>query len=180
EAGLPAEPDAATALRDGADLVTASGDKLLGGPQAGLLLGSRAIVERLRRHPLARALRIDKITSAALEATLQGPPPPTEQALRADPGAVRTRAEELAKTIAVAGIDAFAVDSVAGVGGGGAPGVELASAAVSLPESYAEALRGGRPPVVGRVEGGRTLLDLRSVDPGDDSVLRDVVVRCGS
>jgi L-seryl-tRNA(Ser) seleniumtransferase len=180
EERLPAEPDAATALRDGADLVTASGDKLLGGPQAGLLLGSRAIVERLRRHPLARALRIDKITSAALEATIQGPPPPTEQALRAAAGELRTRAESLAKAIAAAGIEALPVDSVATVGGGGAPGVELASAAVSLPEHYAEALRRGRPPVVGRVEGGRALLDLRSVDPGDDSVLCDVVLRCGS
>jgi L-seryl-tRNA(Ser) seleniumtransferase len=180
EERLPAEPDAATALRDGAALVTASGDKLLGGPQAGLLLGRQAVVDRLRRHPLARALRVDKMTSAALEATIRGPEPPTARALRTEAAELRTRADRLAKAIAAAGTDVVAVDSVATVGGGGAPGVELRSAALSLPASYADALRRGDPPVVGRVEGGRTLLDLRSVDPEDDEALRDAVMRCAS
>ena len=142
---LPDEPDAATALRAGAALVTASGDKLLGGPQAGLLLGRADVVERLRRHPLARALRVDKLTLAALEATLRGPAVPSTRFLAADPVALRTRADRLATLLQANRIDATAVDSEAAVGGGGAPGVVLPSAAVSLPEAYAAALRAGDP-----------------------------------
>ena len=156
---LPGEPDAATALAEGADLVTASGDKLLGGPQAGQHHSHATQDERQRRHPLARALRVDKLTLAALEASLRGPEPPAVQALRADPRTVRERAALLAKELAA--YDAEVVDSVARVGGGGAPGVELPSAAVGLPASCAAPLR--RAGVVGRVEAGRVLLDLRSV-----------------
>ncbi|GAA4601346.1 L-seryl-tRNA(Sec) selenium transferase [Actinoallomurus liliacearum] len=159
---LPDEPDAATVLREGADLVTASGDKLLGGPQAGVLLGRADLIERLRRHPLARALRVDKLTLAALEATVRGPRTPTEEALHADVRALRQRAERLAKRLPEH--DALAVESTARVGGGGAPGVELPSAAVSLPASYAVPLR--ESGVVGRLESGRLLLDLRTV-PAD-------------
>ncbi len=156
---LPDEPDAASALAEGADLVTASCDKLLGGPQAGLLLGRADLVERLRRHPLARALRVGKLTLAALEASVRGPEPPAVRALREDVRTLRARAEVLAKELAAC--DALAVESVARVGGGGAPGVELASAAVSLPAAYAEPLR--RAGIVGRVEAGRLLLDLRGM-----------------
>ncbi|MEU7898993.1 L-seryl-tRNA(Sec) selenium transferase [Nonomuraea sp. NPDC049152] len=177
---LPDEPDAATWLAHGADLVTASGDKLLGGPQCGLLLGRADLVERLRRHPLARALRVDKLTLAALEATIEGPPPPTALALHADPAELLRRARTLAVRLADKGLEVEAVASVARVGGGGAPGVELASAAVALEESLAEPLRLGDPPVLGRVERGRFLLDLRAVPPVDDQVLFDAVVAvCG-
>ncbi len=168
---LPDEPDAASALRDGADLVTASGDKLLGGPQAGLLLGSAELVDRLRRHPLARALRVDKLTLAALEATLTGPPTPTEQALRATAGELRERAERLADQARRHGVPAQAVELGATVGGGGAPGVTLPSAGLALPEAFAPALRAGDPPVVGRVDHGRCLLDLRSVPAAADDTL---------
>ncbi len=167
-------------LADGATLVTASGDKLLGGPQAGLLLGGpgagAALVERIRRHPLARAMRVDKLTLAALEATLRGPLPPVRVALAADPAGLRRRAEALAARLAAAGIAADAVDSTATVGGGGAPGTELPSAAVALPERYAAALRSGDPAVLGRLEHGRCLLDLRAVDPGDDDGLARAVL----
>ena len=171
---MPDEPDATSVLRDGADLVTASGDKLLGGPQAGLLFGAADVIERLRRHPAARALRVDKLTLAALEATLTGPPPPVVQALDADPADLRARAERIAAQLP----DAAAVPCVAAVGGGGAPGVELPSAAVSLPENYAAALRVGEPAVVGRLEGGRCLLDLRTVAPEDDDALVEAVRAC--
>src|SRR5262249_34664880 len=138
---LPDEPDATTMLRDGAALVTASGDKLLGGPQAGLLLGQAELVERLRRHPSARALRVDKLTLAALEATLTGPPPPVRAALLAPAEELRARAEGLAAILRGHGLDATAVACRAAVGGGAAPGVTLPSAAVSLPDGLAARLR---------------------------------------
>ncbi|MGJ6964157.1 L-seryl-tRNA(Sec) selenium transferase [Streptosporangium sp. G11] len=173
---LPGEPDAAGALEAGADLVTASGDKLLGGPQAGLLLGRRDLVERCRRHPLARALRVGKLALAALEATLRGPATPVYEALHADAALLGERAAALAGRLAEAGVDARAVPSEAAVGGGGAPGVTLPSAAISLPERLAVPLRTGEPPVVGRVEGGRLLLDLRAVPADrDGDVLRAVL-----
>ncbi len=176
---LPGEPDATTQLRAGAALVTASGDKLLGGPQCGLLLGEAGLVRTLARHPLARALRVDKLTLAALEATLGGPPTPTAEALTADPAGLRARADRLAAALGAfpetGGIDVRAVESAATVGGGGAPGVVLPSAALSLPERFAAALRGGRIPVVGRLEGGRCLLDLRAVPPADDARLAEAV-----
>jgi L-seryl-tRNA(Ser) seleniumtransferase len=173
---LPDEPDAATALSSGAALVTASGDKLLGGPQAGLLLGRAGLITALRRHPLARALRVDKLTLAALEATLRGPATPTATALHEPVQRLRDRAGRLAADLAGAGLDAQAAESDAVVGGGGAPGVRLPSAAVSLPATLAGSLRKNYPPVAGRVEDGRLLLDLRTVDPADDAALRAAVL----
>jgi L-seryl-tRNA(Ser) seleniumtransferase len=171
---LPDEPDAATALAAGAALVTASGDKLLGGPQAGLLLGAADLVERLRRHPLARALRVDKLTLAALEATLRGPAHPVRQALSADPAELRVRAHALAATLP--GLDAEVVRTASVVGGGGAPGVSLPSWALALPVGYATPLRLGDPPVVGRIEHDRLLLDLRCVPAEADTLIREAVV----
>jgi L-seryl-tRNA(Ser) seleniumtransferase len=173
---LPDEPDAATWLRAGAAVVTASGDKLLGGPQAGLLLGRADLIAQLARHPLARALRVDKLTVAALEATLAGPVPPVLRALAADPAELANRAELLAGRLAAAGLDARPVDSRAAVGGGGAPGVPLISAAVSLPAALAEPLRAAEPAVIGRVSDGRLLLDLYAIEQRDDAVLAAAVL----
>jgi L-seryl-tRNA(Ser) seleniumtransferase len=180
---LPDEPDADSWLQAGAGLVTASGDKLLGGPQAGLLLGGAETVARLARHPLARALRVDKLTLAALEATLTGPAAPVTLALTATSESIRDRAEDLAGRLAGAGVDCRAVPTAAAVGGGGAPGVRLPSAALSLPEQLAPGLRSGEavrrgevPAVVGRIEGGRLLLDLRTVPPDADEQLAAVVL----
>jgi L-seryl-tRNA(Ser) seleniumtransferase len=170
---LPDEPDVASALTAGADLVTCSGDKLLGGPQAGLVFGKAAAVEQLRRHPMYRAVRCDKLTLAALEATLRGPVTPTWQALRAE--GLRERCERLAEKVG-----AEVVPTTGSVGGGGAPGVELPSWAVALNPSLAAPLRTGAPAVVGRVHQGRLLLDLRCVPPSDDAAVAAAVLACTS
>jgi L-seryl-tRNA(Ser) seleniumtransferase len=170
---LPEEPDATTSLRDGATLVTASGDKLLGGPQCGLLLGSAELVERLRRDPLARALRVDKLTLAGLEATLTGPQPPVTAALASDRSALMARAVRLAEIVG-----GLAVESEGRVGGGGAPGVPIPSAAVALPDSLAAPLRlppGELTPVVGRLAEGRLLLDLLAVPEDHDALIIEAV-----
>jgi len=179
---LPAEPDASSWLSDGAAVVTASGDKLLGGPQAGLLLGRSDLISQLARHPLARALRVDKLTAAALEATLAGPRPPVAEQLAAGQAQLTERADRIAAALTAVSIDARAQQSEAAVGGGGAPGVSLPSAAVSLPASFAAELRAGAavrrgamPAVVGRIEDGRLLLDLRAVMPADDERLTAAV-----
>ena len=173
---LPDEPSASATLRAGAALVTASGDKLLGGPQAGLLLGRTDLVERLRRHPFARALRVDKLTLAALEATLTGPPTPVARALSSSADELLVRAEKLAAELR-AFVTAEAVSSTAAVGGGGAPGVDIASAAVALPAELAARLRLGEPPVVGYVARGRLLLDLITIPPEQDGRLAEAVRR---
>jgi L-seryl-tRNA(Ser) seleniumtransferase len=176
---LPEEPDIQGALAAGADLVLASGDKLLGGPQAGLVLGRAELVQRLRRHPLYRALRVDKTTLAALEATLRGPLPPVQEMLAADVDGLRERARVLATRLAAGGVDAVAVDAEARVGGGGAPEHPLPGAAVSLPASFAEPLRRAGQPVVGYLDGDRTLLNLRSLLPSDDDALATAVLEVG-
>jgi len=167
---LPDDPDAATALAQGADLVTGSGDKLLGGPQAGLLLVRADLVHACRRHPLARALRVDKTTLAALEATLRARTTPVRDALHADPELLRRRADALA-----AELGAVVVPSAGAVGGGAAPGLALPGWALALPERLAGPLRLGEPAVLGRLEGGRLLLDLRCVPPERDADLAGAV-----
>ena len=127
-------------------------------------------MHRLRRHPLARALRVDKLTLAALEATLRGPLPPVRAMLEADVEDLRVRAAVLAEKVGGA-----AVDCAAQVGGGGAPGVELASAGVALPVEAADRLRLGADPVLARVEQGRCVVDLRSVPPEADARLADAI-----
>jgi L-seryl-tRNA(Ser) seleniumtransferase len=154
-----AEPTARESLVAGADLVCFSGDKLLGGPQAGIVLGRAELVERLRRHPLQRALRIDKLSLAALEGTLllhlEAPEEiPVLRMLWQDGATVRERAERLAS---VTGGEVE--ETVGRVGGGALPLAELPSFACALEESLAEPLRAGEPPVVGVVRDGRLLLD---------------------
>lgn len=174
DATLPDEPDATSSLRDGATVVTASGDKLLGGPQAGLILGEAEAVERLRRHPLARALRVDKLTIAALEATLRGPVPPVTHALHLTAAQLRPRTARLAQAL---GREIVAV--VGRVGGGGAPGVPLPGWAVEVPVVAVERLRrpkGSEPVVLARVEDGCGLIDLRCV-PADRDADVELAVR---
>ncbi len=129
----------------------------------------------LRRHPMARAVRVDKLTLAALEATLRGPATPTAVAVHWDSRTLRARADVLAARL---GGDAMVVPSDGAVGGGGAPGLALGGWAVSLPQRYARPLRLGDPAVVGRVERGRCLLDLRCVPEEDDEALVAAVLAC--
>ncbi|MGO4957705.1 L-seryl-tRNA(Sec) selenium transferase [Luteococcus sp. Sow4_B9] len=173
---LPDEPDAASALAAGADLVTASGDKLLGGPQAGIVLGRADLVERLRRHPLARAVRVDKLTLAALEATLRGPEAPVNRFRRLTPDDLRDRTRALADAIG-----GTVVETIGRVGGGGAPGHDLPGLGVALPggdpDELARRLRTGRPAVLARVEDGHCLVDLRCVEADDDPTLTLAITR---
>lgn len=161
------EPAVRRSVAAGASLVVFSGDKLLGGPQAGLLVGREEAVEAARRHPLARALRIDKLSLAALEATLRLHRDAPEQVpvpamLHATD--LRERAERLAAAVPGATV----IESVARVGGGALPLVELPGPVAALPDdSLVEALRHADPPLVGRVEDGRLLLDPRTLTPGE-------------
>ena len=157
------EPTARASLSAGADLVCFSGDKLLGGPQAGIVVGRGELVERLRRHPLQRALRADKLTLAALEGTLrlalEAPDEvPVLRMLREPAESVRARAERLAALVG-----GEVEETIARAGGGALPLAELPSYACAVEESLAEALRAGDPPVVGIVRDGRLLLDCRTL-----------------
>ncbi len=183
--GLPRERTAADAVRDGASLVTFSGDKLLGGPQAGIVVGRRELVERLRRHPLQRALRIDKLSAAALEATLRLYRDGREReipaiAMLASRGPeLRRRAERLRAALAAREVPCELVETSGQVGGGALPLAELPSWAVALRpgqlEPLAARLRKGGPPVIGRLAEERLLLDVRTVGDGEVELLSERV-----
>lgn len=176
-AGPAPEPSMATALADGADLVIASGDKLLGGPQAGLLAGSHDLVQRCRRHPLARALRVDKLRLAALEATLQTyrrgrhHDLPTWSMLRAGVDELRARARPVHEAATTAGLDAQTIEVDAIIGGGSMPGATLPSIAVAIADPHrtlAAQLATNNPPIIARTQDSQLLLDLRTVAPEHD------------
>ena len=177
------EPSARASLAAGADLVCFSGDKLLGGPQAGIVVGRAELVERLRRHPLQRALRADKLSLAALEGTLglylepdrALGEVPVLRMLAEPPAAVRARAERLAGLVG-----GTVQETVARVGGGALPLAELPSFACALEEPLAARLRAGEPPVVGLVRDGHCLLDCRTLtDEEVDEVAAAVVAARG-
>jgi L-seryl-tRNA(Ser) seleniumtransferase len=190
--GLPAEPVAREAIAQGVPLVCMSGDKLLGGPQAGILAGRTTLIRALRANPMARALRVDKLTLAALAATLRlyrDPEAlerrlPTLRMLAESPARVRARAKRVLRAIGAerAGLSrAEVVACTAEVGGGSMPLARVPSYALALRVSSAErlarALRAGPDPVLGRIESGRLLLDLRTVSPGEVPRLVASIVR---
>lgn len=172
------EPTITEYLTAGADLVLASGDKLLGGPQAGIIAGTRELVARVRSHPMARALRLDKTTLAALHATLvahgqDAGALPVQRMVAVGRERLRERAGILVERIGLTA-DAI-VEHDATLGGGSLPGETLPSIAVRLAAPHIEALarrlRAGEPPVVGRIHDGGLLFDLRTIDPDDDDAL---------
>jgi len=180
------EPPVQASVATGVDVCCFSGDKLLGGPQAGLIVGRRDLVERVRTHPLMRALRADKMTYAALEATLieyatgrAHVTVPVQRMLAMTADEIRARAEALAAHVgSLPGWRAKIVAGASAVGGGSAPGVELPTWLVNVerhgltPDGLAMRLRALTPPVIARIEGDRVLLDLRTVAPDQDEALR--------
>jgi L-seryl-tRNA(Ser) seleniumtransferase len=192
--GLPEESYAPARLRLGADVVCFSGDKLLGGPQAGILVGAAGAIDAMRGNPLARALRLDKMSLAALDwtadALLSGRGVevlPTLRMLAADEREVAARARALAQRIeaplAERGIGVAVVASRAPVGGGSLPGFELASWAVALtppggPDALAAALRAAPVPVIARVAEESLLLDARTLLAGDDDAIEAALGTC--
>jgi L-seryl-tRNA(Ser) seleniumtransferase len=173
---LEGEPAARQTLEAGASLVTFSGDKLLGGPQAGIVAGEADLVRCLARHPLARALRPGGLVLSTLQATAFA-------YLRKDGDAIpfwrmaTVPVEQLRRRAAALGVGE-PVECVAVAGGGSVPGQEIPSAGVALEGDHTSALRAFDPPVIARVEGGRTIVDLRTVDPADDRVVAAALAAC--
>jgi L-seryl-tRNA(Ser) seleniumtransferase len=192
--GLPGEPTIGSAVAAGADLVSASGDKLLGGPQAGILVGKGPVIAKLKKHPLARALRLDKMTLAALEATLRlylDPERavrevPTLAMLVASPEQMRVRAEALAARIRDAAGAGAVVDVVADVsraGGGALPMADIPTFVVAVspkalgPVELESGLRAWEPPVVTRIHDDRVHLDPRTLSADDEDVVVEALAR---
>ena len=181
------EPLVGDSVAAGAAVVCFSGDKLLGGPQAGILVGRRDLIDRIRTHPLMRALRVDKLTYAALEATLVEylagravATVPVARMLSMTAAEIEPRARALAERLRAAGWQADVVDGMSAVGGGSAPGVELPTKLVALSRAGQSAdaleatLRSGNPPVIARIERDRVVLDLRTVAAEDDRLIAAV------
>jgi L-seryl-tRNA(Ser) seleniumtransferase len=191
--GFPYEPTVQEAVAAGLDLISFSGDKLLGGPQAGIVVGKAELVERLRKNPLNRALRIDKLTLAGLEATLYAyewgnaiETVPTLRMLTERPAIVRRRARRLLRRLSpsvAAALGATLVEGRAQVGGGSLPLVELPTVALAIgtaerrAQHLDEALRNGEPPVIGRIADDRLLLDCRTVLNSDIPALAQALAR---
>jgi len=180
--GLPPEPTVPERIRTGADLVTFSGDKLLGGPQAGIIAGRRDSIERARRHPLLRALRVDKVTLAGLSATLAhyergeaAEKVPVWRAIARTPEALRLRAESWRTAAGEKGARCEVIPGSSAVGGGSLPGATLPTALLALPAGGAESrlaqMRRCDPPVVARIEEDRVVLDPRTVLEGEDEAV---------
>ncbi|MGA9565566.1 MAG: L-seryl-tRNA(Sec) selenium transferase [Candidatus Korobacteraceae bacterium] len=187
--GVRGEPTIAASLRAGVDIVTFSGDKLLGGPQAGLITGGRGLVEKVRKNPLFRALRVDKMFYAALEATLLAylredyDSLPALRMMRLTEVQINERAEHMVRKVHISSprLEVAVVATRSVIGGGSAPGATLPSRAlaVSSPDmgadAIAEKLRGWTTPIIARVEEGRVLLDLRTVLPEQDAVVVEAI-----
>jgi len=185
--GLAEEPRIQDSLQSGADLVACSADKLLGGPQAGLLLGRAALVDRALKHPLARAVRVDKLTLAALIATLDlyvtesFAGLPIWNMLGASAVSIEARAREWQRRLSELGAAVDVVPAESTVGGGSLPGERLATTVLALTPGRRGAndllrrLRESEPPVIGRIEQDRVYLDPRTVLPGEDDVLLEAV-----
>lgn len=178
---FPGEPSVEEAVR-WADVVCFSGDKLLGGPQAGILLGKADLIARIRSDPLARALRLDKLSLAALEGTLMdwrdGMLPPAAAMLGADEAMLRKQAEELAALLTPL-CPCEVTESPGEAGGGSMPGVSLPGWAVALTpaEELEQFLRGWETPVIGRIHRGKLLLDVRTLLPGDEDIIAAALSR---
>ena len=187
--GLTHEPTPAERLAAGADLVTCSGDKLVGGPQAGLIVGRANLIARIRKDPLARAVRPEKVTLAALAATLglyragrATTDIPVWQMVAATPEALGRRADAVVAALPAACRERVSVTEMeSAIGGGSLPGQTLESVGLVVTgrgaDELALRLRMGDPAVVGRIESGALLLDLRTIDPADDAALGDALVR---